>query len=175
MSGTGKTSVAEELQRRGYHVLHGDRTLTYRGDPDTGAPVPEPLHASERDRVVWQYEHHLWDIAEVKAVMADHSRAITFFCGGLRNVQALRGLFDNVFVLEVSDLATLYRRLDERVARDPTDWDGQPEEKALVERLHLAQEGVPRDAIAVEATQPLIRVVDEILRHIGALPQCPEG
>ena len=32
VSGTGKTTVAEELQRRGYHVLHGDRELAYWGD-----------------------------------------------------------------------------------------------------------------------------------------------
>jgi adenylate kinase family enzyme len=46
VSGTGKTSVAEELQRCGYHVLHGDRELKYRGDPKTGEPVNEPV----RDR-----------------------------------------------------------------------------------------------------------------------------
>ena len=33
VSGTGKTTVAEELQRRGYHVIHGDRELSYLGDP----------------------------------------------------------------------------------------------------------------------------------------------
>lgn len=27
ISGTGKTSVATELERRGYHVIHGDREL----------------------------------------------------------------------------------------------------------------------------------------------------
>ncbi len=43
-SGTGKTSVAEELQRRGYHVIHGDRELKYRGDPKTGEPLTEPVH-----------------------------------------------------------------------------------------------------------------------------------
>ncbi len=32
LSGTGKTSVAEELQRRGHHVVHGDRELAYQGD-----------------------------------------------------------------------------------------------------------------------------------------------
>jgi hypothetical protein len=43
VSGTGKTTVAEELQRRGYHVIHGDRELAYVGDPDTGAPLDRPL------------------------------------------------------------------------------------------------------------------------------------
>jgi len=31
LSGTGKTSVADELQRRGHHAIHGDRELAYRG------------------------------------------------------------------------------------------------------------------------------------------------
>jgi hypothetical protein len=34
VSGTGKTSVCDELQRRGYHAIHGDRELAYQGDPE---------------------------------------------------------------------------------------------------------------------------------------------
>ena len=30
LSGTGKTSVCDELQRRGYHAIHGDRELAYQ-------------------------------------------------------------------------------------------------------------------------------------------------
>ena len=43
VSGTGKTTVAEELQRRGYHVIHGDRQFAYYGDPETGEPLDWPL------------------------------------------------------------------------------------------------------------------------------------
>ena len=44
VSGTGKTAVAEELQRRGYYVIHGDRELAYVGDPETGEPLELPAH-----------------------------------------------------------------------------------------------------------------------------------
>ena len=168
VSGPGKTSVAEELQRRGYHVIHGDRELKYRGDPKTGEPLNEPVHESERDRAVWHQEHHLWDLAKVKSVIADHSNAISFFCGGSRNFSTFIHLVDGVFVLEVGDLDTLYRRLDERVARDPTDWGGKPEEKELVARLHRTKEDIPSGGIVIDATQPLVSVVDEILRHVRA-------
>lgn len=166
VSGTGKTSVAEELQRRGYHVVHGDRELKYRGDPTTGAPMIEPVHASERDKAVWQHEHLLWDIDKVKRVVADHGNPISFFCGGSRNVSTFIDVFDGVFVLEVDDLDTLYRRLDARVARDPTDWGGKPEEKELVARLHRTNEDIPSGGIVIDATQPLVTVVDDILRHV---------
>jgi broad-specificity NMP kinase len=52
LSGTGKTSVCDELQRRGHHAIHGDRELAYRGDPETGEPMEGFGH-----------EHHIWDVA----------------------------------------------------------------------------------------------------------------
>lgn len=73
---------------------------------------------------------------------------------------------DGVFVLEVDDLDILYRRIDERVARDPTDWGGKPEEKELVARLHRTKEDIPGGGIVIDATQPLASVVDEILSHV---------
>ena len=35
VSGTGKTSVCDEMRRQGYHSIHGDRELAYQGDPRT--------------------------------------------------------------------------------------------------------------------------------------------
>jgi hypothetical protein len=101
-------------------------------------------------------------------VIADHSKAISFFCGGSRNFPKFIDLLDGAFVLEVGDLDTLYRRIDERVARDPTDWGGKPEEKELVARLHRTKEDIPSNGIVIDATQPLVSVVDEILRHVRA-------
>lgn len=168
VSGTGKTTVAEELQRRGYHVIHGDRELKYRGDPETGKPVDEPAHKGEMEKAMWQQRHLLWNIDKVKSVIADHSKDVSFFCGGSRNSSKFIDLLDGVFVLEVSDLETLYRRMDERVARDPTDWGGKPEEKEVVARSHRTKEDTPKGGIIIDATAPLMQVVDEIIDQIGA-------
>ena len=154
VSGTGKTSVAEELQRRGHHVVHGDRELAYQGDPATGAATDTSDH-----------EHHVWDVDEVRALAADDGAAMTFFCGGSRNFAAFIDLFDGVFVLEV-DINTLHRRLD---LRSDDEWGGQPDERALVVRLHASREDVPRDGITIDATAPLDEVVDEILAWARAL------
>ncbi|GAA3562391.1 nucleoside kinase [Microlunatus spumicola] len=157
LSGTGKTSVAEELQRRGHHVVHGDRELAYRGDPATGEPVSTGGH-----------EHHLWDVARVRALAADRTRPATFFCGGSRNFPAFLDLFDEVFVLQV-DLATLNRRLD---ARPDEEWGGGPTERALIEQFHASGADVP-DGVPVDATAPLARVVDAILARCDLLPDPP--
>jgi hypothetical protein len=156
VSGTGKTSACNELQRRGYHAIHGDRELAYRGDPETGEP-----------REGFAHEHHIWHVDEVGALVANQDEALTFFCGGSRNFSKFIDLFDGVFVLEVDldtlNRHTLNRRLDER----PDDeWDGgKPMERELIARLHQTKEDIPKNGIVIDATAPIAHVVDEILHQ----------
>jgi len=109
LSGTGKTSVCDELQRRGYHAINGDRELAYQGDPETGEPTDGCGH-----------EYHIWHVDEVHALVANQDEPVTFFCGGSRSFSKFIDLFEGVFVLEV-DLDTLNRRLD---ARPSGEWGG---------------------------------------------------
>ncbi|GAA1175944.1 nucleoside kinase [Pseudonocardia alaniniphila] len=154
VSGTGKTSVCKELQRRGYHAINGDRELAYQGDPETGEPMDGPV----------VHEHHIWQVDKVEAIVAGRDESITFFCGGSRNFSKFIDLFDGVFVLEI-DRDTLNRRLAER----PEDeWGGKRSERDLVLRLHQTKEDVPGNGIAIDATVPIAHVVDEILRRSEA-------
>lgn len=150
VSGTGKTSVCNELRRRGLHAINGDRELTYQGDPETG----EPLNG-------FGHEHHLWDVDKVRYLVADQRNPISFFCGGSRNFVRFIDLFDGVFVLEV-DLDTLTRRL---AARPEDEWGGKPAERELVARLHATKEDIPKYGVAIDATRPINRVVNEMLRR----------
>ena len=159
VSGAGKTAVATELQRRGYQAIHGDRELACRGDPQTGLPAAPPAGVAT---VEWVSEHYIWDLAKVRAYVADRTRPLTFFCGGSRNHAKFVDLFDGVFVLEV-DLDTMNRRIDQRVALDPTEFGARPEERALIARLFATKADVPRHATLIDATAPLERVVDDIL------------
>jgi thymidylate kinase len=151
VSCTGKTSVCDELQRRGYHAIHGDRELAYWGDPETG----EPLDSSA-------YEHWIWDVDKVRSLVADQSHAVSFLCGGSRNFNSFIGLLDGVFVLEV-DLDTLNRRL---ALRPEDEWSGSSSVGESNARLqHAKREYIPKNAIIVDATAPILSVVDAILEH----------
>ena len=157
VSCTGKTSICKELQRRGYHALNGDRELAYRGDPETGEPV-------EGITGLAVHEYHIWHVDTVKALVVNQDEAVTFFCGGSRNFPKFIDLFDEVFILEV-DLDTLNRRLDER----PEDeWGGSRTERELIVRLHRTKEEIPKIGTVIDATVPVARVVDEIIRHSEA-------
>lgn len=148
VSCAGKTTVATELERRGHHVVHGDRALAYQGDPVTGEPLPGHVH-----------EHHVWDVAEVRRIVADQSTPMTFFCGGSRNHARFVDLFDEVFVLEL-DRATLVERL---AARPADEFGADPDERAIVLGVHASREDLP-DGVPVDSTRPLDAVVDEIER-----------
>lgn len=131
----------------------------------TGAPV---LPDRDPPTAVWLSEHQIWDVGKVRAYVACKDEAFTFFCGGSRNLAQFVDLLDGVFVLDV-DLDTMKQRIAERVARDPTDFGGTPEELELAVRLHATKQDIPRDGIVIDATAPLARVVDEILHLSGAV------
>jgi hypothetical protein len=150
VSCTGKSSVWEELRRRGYHAVNGDRELAYQGDPETGEPTDGLTHGN-----------HIWDVDKVRALVADHADPVTFFCGGSRNFPRFVDLFDGVFVLDI-DVDTLHRRLAERTENH---WGARQEERDLVVRLHRTKEDIPANGTVIDATAPIARVVDEILRH----------
>jgi hypothetical protein len=149
VSCTGKTSVCDELERRGHHSIHGDRVLAYQGDPKTGEPLPGSVH-----------EHHIWDVDKVRALAADPSHPASFFCGGSRNWDRFIDLFDEVFVLEI-DLDTLNRRL---AGRPEEEWGVPASVGESNTRLqHATKEDIPKNAIMIDATVPVSQVVDVIL------------
>lgn len=167
VSGAGKTSVATELQRRGYHVIHGDRELTYKGDPETGEPVDLAPFQGDGD-IAFRHRHHLWDVGKVQQLVTNRSHAITFFCGGSRNFRRFIDLFDQVFVLDI-DVATLRRRLTER----PEDeFGGTPAEREFVLQRHATREDLPVHATVIDSSRSLVLVVDNILaRCAGPAPE----
>jgi broad-specificity NMP kinase len=150
VSGTGKTSVCQELRRRGYAAVNGDRELAYQGNPATG-------EATEG----FSHEHHIWRVERVRRLAANQDDEATFFCGGSRNFGRFIDLFDAVFVLDV-DVATLNQRLDSR----SDEWGKSRSERDLIVRLHATKEDTP-SGVVIDATRPLAAVVDDILGRAG--------
>lgn len=168
VSGAGKTTVADELERRGYQVVHGDRVLARHGDPSTGEVFDHPRTGWTLEQ---RHQHWIWDVQLVRALVSDTSHPVTFCCGGSRNSAMFLDLFDGVFVLEV-DVETLDQRLDSRPA---DEFGNAPEERAFVLRLLRTREDLPVDGVSIDATRPVADVVDDILARVddGATPAEP--
>jgi gluconate kinase len=148
LSGAGKSSVYEELIRRGYKAISTDRAWKVHADPDTGLPGG-PMH---HDNAVWDQEKA---VSELESPEPD----VLFVCGSGRNRDRFLPYFTEIFNLRIDD-DTMRRRLQ---GRTNNDFGKQREELELMLTLNRSDEK-PAGAIDVDATQPLDQVVDELLR-----------
>lgn len=148
LSGAGKSSVYEELIRRGYKAISTDRAWAYHADPDTGLPGG-PIH----------HDNWMWDRQKAVSELESPEPEVLFVCGSSRNRDHFLPYFTKIFNLRIDD-DTMRRRLQERTA---DDWGLGPEAIELMLELNRSDEK-PAGAIDVDATQPVKQVVDELLR-----------
>jgi gluconate kinase len=140
LSGTGKSSVYEELIRRGYTAISSDRTWAYNAGPIG-------------------HDTFMWDEQRAVAELESREPDVLFVCGSSRNRDRFLPYFAKVFNLRIDD-DTMRRRLQQRTDDDwPLGQDGVELMLALNRRGEKAA-----GAIDVDATRPLQQVVDEVLR-----------
>jgi hypothetical protein len=148
LSGAGKSSVYEELIRRGYKAISTDRAWKYQADPDTGFRGG-PIH----------HDDSMWDEQKAVGELARPEPEVLFVCGSSRNRDRFLSYFTKIFNLRIDD-DTMRHRLQERTNNE---YGKRPEELELMLRLNRSDER-PAGAIDVDATQPLEHVVDELFR-----------
>jgi hypothetical protein len=149
LSGVGKSSVHQELIRRGYNAISTDRVWSYHADPDTGLPGPIG------------YDTWIWDRQKAVNELESPEPERLFVCGSCRNRDDFLSYFTKIFTLRIDD-DTMRRRLQ---VRTDDDWPLGPEAIEFMLRLNRSNEK-PAGAIDVDATQPLDQVVDELLRLV---------
>src|SRR5919199_1115633 len=148
LSASGKSSVYEELIRRGYTAISTDRAWKYYADPDTG------LRGGPR-----HYDNSMWDEERAVSELERPEPEVLFVCGSSRNRDRFLRYFTKIFNLRIDD-DTMRRRLQERTNND---FGKSSEERERMLRLNRSDEK-PTGAIDVDASQPLHHVVDELLR-----------
>ncbi|MCA1617128.1 MAG: AAA family ATPase, partial [Acidobacteria bacterium] len=148
LSGAGKSSVYEELIRRGYKAISTDRAWKVHAGPETGLPAG-PSH----------YDDAVWDPQKAVRELESPEPDVLFVCGSSRNRDRFLRYFTKIFNLRIDD-DTMRRRLQERTNND---FGKEPKEVELMLRLNRSDEK-PAGAIDVDATQVLDQVVDELLR-----------
>ncbi len=157
VSGSGKTTVCEELKRRGYQTVDADEELAYFGNPETG----EPDEKTERKDFV---KNWIWDKEKTLLELNKKSDKPTFFCGGTMNLEHFAEYFKKTFILHIDD-ETLKYRLANRINND---FGKHPDELAMqlewnTKALKNAEQ---KGAIIIDATKSVEEVVDEILSYI---------
>jgi broad-specificity NMP kinase len=157
-AGSGKSSVAAELVRRGFVAYDTDAMRDATGFDwiESGEPVGpgEIQHPIDFDRVSWN-----WRIDRLCELLA--SADDVFVCAITSNTVENAHLFDRVFVL-VPDRETLAGRLRERTTnsfgKDPVE-----AEAVLAHNDVIAEEWQARGGTPIDSARPLAAVVDELL------------
>lgn len=155
LSGTGKSSVYDELIRRGHWAISTDRAWAYFAEPSTGLPGGPA-----------GFENHLWDEGKAAAELERAEPDVLFVCGSSRNRDVFLPYFTKVFNLCIDD-DTMRSRLRERTNNT---FGKQPWELELMLKLNRRGEK-PAGAIEIDATQPINDVVDELLRLTDSPPR----
>jgi gluconate kinase len=153
VSGSGKTTVCEELIKRGYYAIEADEKLAAFIDPKTGLPTDD--HSSEN----WY-----WDKEKFNTMIKEANGQDIFVCGGAINKPEFLNKFTKIFTLHLDDKALIERlslRTDNEYGKKPEELAFQLKENALTEQY--AKE---RGSILIDATMPINTVVETIIKNM---------
>jgi adenylate kinase family enzyme len=160
MTGTGKTTIAKELQNRGYPAHDTDRVkgLSAWIERTTGLPRPKDFSSAADwvDRYDW-----LWNGQLLQEFLNAQTQTV-FFCGSSSNQENFYNLFTKVFLLEVDEKTLKHRILESK--RDHEFGKRPGEIEIILGWLDDFQERTKAlGATAIDAIQPLDQVINDIL------------
>lgn len=164
VSGTGKSSIAEELNKRGIFAIDQD-------SKEYG--LCHWKHNKTLEDAEFEYgigkeflEAHDWycDIEKLKKLL-DAAEGPVFVLGVTANQNEYLDLFDKVFVLQCSE-ETFIKRINQRTTNDFGKHESE-REHLLGWYKELEQVLLDRGAIPINTEAPLDTVVERILQHIN--------
>lgn len=161
-SGTGKTSVGNELKKRGYSVFDTDESFGYYANLETEEVVEFP---GENVTEEWYSKYGwIWDRVKVEKVLSNKTDTI-FFCGGSLNESIYYPKFTSIIRLVVTP-EVLVQRIQSRKGDEHTN------NPAFIERMVKFLETARADAeklgwIVVDTSSKTAKAsVDEILSRL---------
>ena len=166
ISGSGKSTVTNELKSRGYEAYDTDDDGLARWHNNNTGYIHPKSSVKKEDRTDEFLKIHSWIVPRslVEDLAHRAGNKTIFLCGVAHNEDGIRGLFKAVFELTIDD-KTLIRRL---TTRTNNDWGKQPHEldQTLANQHNLEELYRKHNPILVDATQPIRIVVDNILEKV---------
>lgn len=160
--GTGKSSIAEELKRRGRNAYDPQSMHDYMhvGDRDTGRHIkqPESVPAGWYDNV----GAYNWDLVKLEKLVQGNEDI--FICSKAHNQSDFYNVFDKIFILTL-DFTELLHRLNMRAGKSIGK---SPEELSDIfsHKNHFEKSLINNGATEINASKPLHNIVDEILSSV---------
>jgi len=166
--GSGKSSVAQELARRGLAAVDPDHDpeLSYWEDP-AGARVLLVDGPPDPDQEWLRSHRWVWSRERMEQRLAEHDGPV-FVCGIALNIDQFLGVFERIFLLQI-DAATQEARLIAHDAANPPGRSEAGRQEIRDGRTVFEKEMLRLGAMAIDGTSPTAVVVDQILAVVAAI------
>jgi dephospho-CoA kinase len=155
MSGTGKSTVAAELARRGYHAFDADG-----GEFSHLVAVPENELTGIGGGQDW-----VWREDRIQRLLSKQDIDVLFIAGCSPNQGRFYPQFDHIVLLTAPEPVIVERlatRTTNRFGKDPGELARALEITRMIEPLLRAGAD-----LEIDTSAPLDEVVATILRHVG--------
>jgi hypothetical protein len=164
--GSGKTTLAAELGRRGLFAIDPDYDpeLSYWED-DAGAKLLKADGPAQPDEQWLRSHHWVWNRSRLQEVLA-HRQVPVFVCGIALNIHQVADLFERIFLLRI-DADTQEQRL---LAYDVSNSPGRNEagrQQIRDGRPILEAQMLELGAIPLDGTAPTVTVADRLLAFVS--------
>ncbi len=165
LAGSGKSTICEELKKRGFEAHDADKEGFNRWcNRITGrARVKWTINKNQVKTEEWS-KRYSWNTSRTKVErLAKKARnKLIFLCGISANEEIVWDLFSKVICLVVNE-PTLRNRI---AARTSNDYGKAPHELKNLLEWHKTypSDYIKKSAIVIDANRPLNAVVDEILK-----------
>jgi broad-specificity NMP kinase len=162
VAGTGKSTLAKELRRRGYAAYDTEEGFSYYIDKRTGERCAYPKQPSPE----W-YENHerVFDEKILMNLLKKHADETLFICSITANQAKFYPQFDKIFLLSAPDDVITHRlgtRTNNYFGRHPLDL-----QRVIGRHQQFDDELKALGAQPVDSTQPIEAVAGEILSYIN--------
>jgi dephospho-CoA kinase len=161
LAGTGKTTVINELVRRGYNAYSTEELgLNQHLDTLSSKVVKRPAPPMDYTRY-----KNIWNLPKIKRLLTNDDLV---FIADLNSAQDdYYRLFDKVIVLTI-DKETQKDRLLTRNT-NPHDYGKHPEDLKRILNVHDSEQAKLtsiQNSVAIDSTQPLQIVIDRVLEQV---------
>ena len=160
--GAGKSTTTPLLNERGFEAHDADVELCSWYNRETRMKVEYPRLAKDRP-AGWQELHTFQMDEELVKKLYERSKDTTIFilgnCGN--ELEIAEKYFDKVLCLEI-DEDTMVKRL---LSRTTNKYGKDPDQMAIIRKWYKPRMDQYKDygAIMIDSTQPLEKVIDQIL------------
>ncbi len=160
VAGTGKSTVAKELQKRGLVAYDTEVGFSYHIDKKTGQRAVYPANPT----IEWYDVHErVFDEHILENLFKKHADEPLFICSITANQRKYYSQFDKIFLLTTDD-ETVVKRIEQRT---DNHFGKHPLElKRIIDRhQEFDDELKAAGAVVIDSTQPVDQVVEQILEQ----------